>query len=195
MTEFASDRVLKRFPEQVIETHRQHGDDTVVVKRDGLVEVLEFLRDEMDFLMPIDVTCVDRLAMADPPEYESDPLHPMLTTQTVPSLGKLDGPRFEVVYHLRSLSRGALVRVKVPVDEDDPVVPSGTGVLKGFNWFEREVFDMFGIRFDGHPDLRRVLLYPEFEGHPLRKDYPRKGYQPRLDMPGLNGDKVPGIKE
>ena len=197
MSDWASDRVRSRFPDLVVETHHQHGDDTIVLEREGLVPVLEFLRDDpsLDFKMPLDVTCVDRLAMADSPAHVNDPMHPMLETQTVPSLGRCEGPRFEVVYHLRSLSRGTLVRVKVQVDEEDPVMPSGTTVLKGFEWFEREVFDMFGVRFEGHPDLRRILLYPEFVGHPLRKDYPRKGYQPLMDMPCLEGDKVTGLEE
>jgi len=80
-------------------------------------------------------------------------------------------PRFEVVYQL-------FLRVKVPVPEDDPVVPTASGVWKSANWAEREAWDMFGIRFAGHPDLRRILMYPEFEGHPLRKDYPVDKRQP-----------------
>ncbi|MBL6975261.1 MAG: NADH-quinone oxidoreductase subunit C [Deltaproteobacteria bacterium] len=197
MSEWASDSVKKQFPDFVLETHRQHGDDTLLVSREGLVPILEFLRDDpaLDFCMPLDVTCVDRIGLSEPPESETDPMNPMLATHTTPNLGECDGPRFEVVYHLRSLSRGAMIRVKVRVEEDDAVVPSGTAVLKGFNWFEREVYDMFGVRFSGHPDLRRMLLYPEFEGHPLRKDYPRKGYQPLMDMPNLDGDRVPGLEE
>ncbi len=81
-------------------------------------------------------------------------------------------PRFEVVYILRSTVSHHRLRVKVPVDGPDPVVPTATGVWKSALWGERETFDMFGIRFAGHPDLRRILMYPEFEGHPLRKDYP-----------------------
>src|SRR5438876_76098 len=87
-------------------------------------------------------------------------------------------PRFEVVYQLYSLSLNHRLRVKVPVPEDDPVVPTASGVWKSANWAEREAWDMFGIRFAGHPDLRRILMYPEFEGHPLRKDYPVDKRQP-----------------
>jgi NADH-quinone oxidoreductase subunit C len=93
------------------------------------------------------------------------------------------------------MADGALVRLKVPVREDDCVVPTATGVFKGFDWFEREVFDMFGVRFDGHPNLRRILNYPEFVGHPLRKDYPRRGHQPLIDMPRLEADPVPGLDD
>jgi NADH-quinone oxidoreductase subunit C len=81
-------------------------------------------------------------------------------------------PRFEVVYQLQSVALHHRLRVKLPVDGSDPVVPTATGLWKSALWAEREAFDMFGIRFEGHPDLRRILMYPEFEGHPLRKDYP-----------------------
>jgi NADH-quinone oxidoreductase subunit C len=81
-------------------------------------------------------------------------------------------PRFEIVYQLVSTTLYHRLRVKTPVDGAEPVVPTATGLWKSAGWAEREVFDMFGIRFDGHPDLRRILMYPEFQGHPLRKDYP-----------------------
>src|SRR5262249_20717825 len=81
-------------------------------------------------------------------------------------------PRFEAVYQLQSTAHHHRLRVKVPVDGPEPVVPTATALWKSAIWAEREVFDMFGIRFDGHPDLRRILMYPEFQGHPLRKDYP-----------------------
>ncbi|MBM4397938.1 MAG: NADH-quinone oxidoreductase subunit D, partial [Deltaproteobacteria bacterium] len=143
------------------------ADDVKVVPREGLVGTLSRLRDS-GYRMPLDVTCVDRSR-----------------------LPGAEGPRFEVVYHLRSMPGGDAVRVKVPVEESDPVVPTATGVFKGLSWFEREVFDMFGVRFEGHPDMRRILLYPEFVGHPLRKDYPRRGYQPLMDMPRIDGEEVP----
>jgi NADH-quinone oxidoreductase subunit C len=81
-------------------------------------------------------------------------------------------PRFEVVYQLVSLPHQHRLRVKVPVDGDAPAVPTASGLWKSALWAEREVWDMFGIRFTGHPDLRRILMYPEFDGHALRKDYP-----------------------
>lgn len=187
------DRVRERFPEHVLETSSAHGDDTVVLLREGLVPVLTFLRDEVGFTLPLDVTAVDGIAMAPgKPAHRQPPLHPMFHTQSVPAVGVVEGPRFEVVYHLRRMADGALVRLKVRVAEDDCVVPTSTGVFKGLDWFEREVFDMFGIRFEGHPNLRRILTYPEFVGHPLRKDYPRRGHQPLVDMPCLDGDPVPG---
>ena len=91
-------------------------------------------------------------------------------------LGKT--PRFEVVCHLFSLSKRHRLRVKVPVPEDDCWAHSLTTLWKSANWLEREAFDMFGIRFEGHGDLRRILMYPEFEGHPLRKDYAYNRRQP-----------------
>ena len=94
--------------------------------------------------------------------------------------GREDGPRFEVVYHLYSIPRNHRLRVKVRVDEDDAIVPTAVGLWPIADWFEREVWDMFGVRFDGHPDLRRLLLYEEFVGHPLRKDYPINRRQPLI---------------
>ena len=94
--------------------------------------------------------------------------------------GREDGPRFEIVYHLYSLPHNHRLRVKVRADEDEAVVASATPLWPIANWFEREVWDMFGVRFDGHPDLRRLLMYEEFVGHPLRKDYPVNRRQPLI---------------
>jgi len=89
--------------------------------------------------------------------------------------------RFEVVYLLLSIKNKTRLRLKVPV-QDGEKVPTASLLWKNANWLEREVYDMFGIEFEGHPDLRRILLYPEFEGHPLRKDYPLKRSQPRIKL-------------
>jgi NADH-quinone oxidoreductase subunit C len=90
--------------------------------------------------------------------------------------------RFEVVYQLLSLSKVWRLTVKVAVSESDPEVASAVPLWAGANFLEREVWDMFGIRFKGHPDLRRILMYEEFVGHPLRKDYPVQGKQPRIPL-------------
>ncbi len=90
--------------------------------------------------------------------------------------------RFELVYQLLSLSTHSRLTVKVPVSEDAPQVDSAVSLWSGANFLEREVWDMFGIRFIGHPDLRRILMYEEFVGHPLRKDYPVQGKQPRIPL-------------
>ena len=107
----------------------------------------------------------------------------MLTDLTVVDrLG--EQPRFEVVYHLYSVAKNHRVRLKVGVPEDAPVVASATALYASADWMEREAFDLYGIRFDGHPDLRRILLYDEFEGHPLRKDYPKTKRQPLVGPEG-----------
>jgi NADH-quinone oxidoreductase subunit C len=151
-------RLQERFGAAVLATHDHRGDHTAVVERGVVLDVLRFCRDEpalrLDMLM--DLTAVD---------YLNYP-------------GREAGPRFEIVYILYSVSENHRVRVKVGVEEDDPVVPTAVPLWGIANWYEREVWDMFGIRFDGHPDLRRLLMYEEFVGHPLRKDYPMNRRQP-----------------
>jgi NADH-quinone oxidoreductase subunit C len=121
---------------------------TVEVDRDDLLDLATFLRDDptLQFVRLVDVCGVDYLAL----------------DQT---------PRFATVYHLHSLALNRYVRLRVRLDEDDPVVPSLTGLWPGANFFERETYDLMGIRFTGHPDLKRLLLPDDWEGHPLRKDY------------------------
>jgi NADH-quinone oxidoreductase subunit C len=150
----------ERFGAAIVETHDQHGDHTVVVARDALIALLRHCRDmpALGFDMLTDLTAVD---------YSKFP-------------GREDGPRFEVVYHLYSLRHNHRVRVKVRVEEDDAVVPTAIPLWPIADWLEREVWDMFGVRFAGHPDLRRLLLYEEFVGHPLRKDYPINRRQPLI---------------
>ncbi len=123
------------------------GQAVVVVPRAQLTEALRLLRDdpELSFTVLADLTVVDYLGRE---------------------------PRFEVVYQLRSLARGHRLRVKVGLPGDDPTVASASSLWNSALWAEREAWDLFGVRFVGHPDLRRILMYPEFEGHPLRKDYP-----------------------
>jgi NADH-quinone oxidoreductase subunit C len=154
------DEVRARFGGAVLDTHDHRGDQTAVVERTAVREVLRFCRDAsaLAFDVLMDLTAVD---------YAKFP-------------GREDGPRFEVVYHLYSIAHNHRLRVKVRVDEDDAVVPSAVPLWPIANWFEREVWDMFGIRFEGHPDLRRLLMYEEFVGHPLRKDYPINRRQPLI---------------
>jgi NADH-quinone oxidoreductase subunit C len=99
-------------------------------------------------------------------------------------------PRFEVVYQVASLKGGQRLRVRVPVPEEDATVDSLVPLWKGANFLEREVWDLFGIRFIDHPDLRRILLYEEFQGHPLRKDYPVNLWQPRVPERPVEGTFV-----
>jgi NADH-quinone oxidoreductase subunit C len=153
-------RLRDRFGAAVVETHEQRGDTTAVVERGAVLDVLRFCRDEpsLAFDMLMDLTAADYL------KYP----------------GREDGPRFEVVYLLHSLPHNHRVRLKVRVDEDEAVVASAVDLWPIANWLEREVWDMFGVRFAGHPDLRRLLMYEEFVGHPLRKDYPINRRQPLI---------------
>ena len=141
------ERLKERFAEGIHETHETFGDATAVVARERLLEALLFLRDdaELQFNLSSTVTGVDYLGRE---------------------------PRFEVVYQLNSLSQHHRVRVKAGVPGDDPSIASATPLWNSALWAEREAWDLFGVRFVGHPDLRRILMYPEFEGHPLRRDYP-----------------------
>ena len=153
-------RLGARFGAAIVETHAHRDVPTVVVERARLVETLRACRDEPDlaFDMLTDLTAVD---------YSKFP-------------GREDGPRFEVVYHLTSIAHNHRVRLKVSVEEDDAVVPTASPLWPIANWLEREVWDMFGVRFDGHPDPRRLLMYEEFVGYPLRKDYPIDRRQPLI---------------
>ena len=153
-------RLRARLGGSMLEAHDFRGDHTAVVTAEGIVDALRLCRDEPDlgFDMLMDLTAVDYL------KYP----------------GREDGPRFDVVYHLYSVTHNHRVRLKVPVEQDAPSVPTATALWPIANWLEREVWDMYGIRFDGHPDLRRLLLYEEFVGHPLRKDYPMERRQPLI---------------
>jgi len=155
MSEVVLEKLKERFGEAVLSTHSFRGDDTALIKPEALLEVMRYLKDELGFEMLLDLTGVDHLG---------------------------EEPRFEVVYHLKSFSRGWRVRIKVRVPEDNPEVESLTSLWKSANWFERECWEFYGIKFRGHPDLRHLLLYPEFEGYPLRKDYPHKKRQPRIPL-------------
>ncbi|HVR02483.1 MAG TPA: NADH-quinone oxidoreductase subunit C [Polyangia bacterium] len=154
MSQNVLDRLKAQFTGgELLETGTQHGDEWARVRRDAWVAVATFLRDDpatkMD--MFIDLTAVDRFSTE---------------------------PRFDVVVHLYSVSRKQRVRLYGGVPEDDPTLETLVGVWAGANWFEREAYDLYGVRFKGHPDLRRILMYPEFVGHPLRKDYPKEKRQP-----------------
>ena len=130
----------------------------VVVGKDDAYALLEYLKTdaELGYAYLVDVTAVDNSRL------ESE-------------LVKYDYARFMVVYHLYSYQGHCRVRVKVPVHERDLRVRSVTSLWKGANWLERETYDMFGIAFEGHPSLRRILMPDDFDGHPLRKDYPLRG--------------------
>jgi NADH-quinone oxidoreductase subunit C len=158
----------ERFPEAVVATHAYRGDLTAQIAPAALIDVCTFLRDDpacaFDFLS--DLTAVDYIGAT---------------------------PRFEVVYHLRSLSKQHRLRLKARIPEEQPRIASVVTVWRGADWLERETFDMYGIQFEGHPDLRRIYLYPEFQGHPLRKDYPKEKRQPLVtvrDVPAEQAERT-----
>jgi NADH-quinone oxidoreductase subunit C len=141
-------------PEWIGEVINAFGETTIVVPREHIVDACLFLKTSpetrFDFLA--DICGADR--------------------------GTEEEPRFEVNYHLFSTTKYHRVRLKVLLSEEDVHVPSVTGVWRTANWHERETFDMFGVIFDGHPDLRRILLPDDWQGHALRKDFPLRGYEP-----------------
>lgn len=128
----------------------ERGELVLWTTREKLVDLCRFLKQQRQFKRLVAVTCIDR--------YPSE-------------------PRFEVVYLLHSIANNERLRLKVAVSTDDAVVPTVTGVWAGANWYEREVYDMFGVRFEGHPDLRRILMPDYWQGHPLRKDFPVHGHK------------------
>jgi len=163
------DLLKNQFALAVLETHAQHGDETVVLDPGSWHEVCRFLRDA-------------------PPAQMN-----MLTDLTAVDFPDRD-PRFEVVAHLYSLNHGHRLRVKTRVGDQNgegAAVDSLSDLWGSANWMERECWDMFGIQFVGHPDLRRILMYPEFIGHPLRKDYPAERIQPLVPYrENINNDKI-----
>ena len=136
----------------VAEVLEFRGERTLVVPRSHLRRVSDFLCREPDlaFNFLSDISAVDRFPVE---------------------------PRFELNYHLLSIQHRAVLRLRVRAHGNDPVVPSVTTVWTTANWHEREIFDLFGVRFEGHPDLRRILMPEDWEGYPLRKDYPVEGYR------------------
>jgi len=150
------DKLAEKFGDAIVETASFRGDETCVVRREKLLDVCRYLRDELSFDMMTD------LCGADYPDRDL---------------------RFEVVYHLYSVDKAKRLRLKVRVPQTEAVVPSVCEIWKAANWFEREAFDLFGINFEGHPNLKRILCHHEFEGHALRKDYPknRRGKVPTPD--------------
>ncbi len=156
MSQIVLDKLKESFGTAILETHSLRGDDTALVEPSKWKAICQFLRDDpaLAFDMPIDLCGVD---------------YPNRV------------PRMEVVLHLYSVSKAHRVRLKARVGDEDmqgAELESATSIWAGLNWLEREVFDMSGVRFRGHTDLRRILMYPEFEGHPLQKTYSADRTQP-----------------
>jgi NADH-quinone oxidoreductase subunit C len=163
-------RLREEFGEAIVEVHAHCGDLTAVVSPARYKDAVRLLKTDpqlgYDFLA--DLTAVDRLKLK-------------------------QKPRFEVVVHLYSRKHNSRFRIKTrPENDREPEVDSIVEIIAGANWPEREVFDMFGIRFAGHPNLKRILMYDEFAGHPLRKDYPVDRRQPLVPMREIPEDR-PGV--
>jgi NADH-quinone oxidoreductase subunit C len=138
----------------VTEVVQAFGELTLVVPREHIVAICQHMKTMpgLEFTMLADLCGADR--------------------------GPEEEPRFEVNYHLFSTTKFHRLRLKVLLNEDDPRVPTVTSVWRTANWHERETFDLLGVIFDGHPDLRRILLPDDWQGHALRKDFPLRGYEP-----------------
>ena len=146
------ERLEQQNSEWVVNTIDALGEVTVVVPAASISDICRFMRDELQFDLLADLCGADR--------------------------GPEEDPRFEVNYHLFSTIHHDRLRLKVLLSEDLPVVSTVTHIWRTADWHERETFDLFGVKFDGHPDLRRILLPSDFDGHALRKDYPLRGYEP-----------------
>ena len=149
-------RLQERFTGRIIPCDEYRGETTMVVPREDLLQIMTALRDEPSFAFEqmMDLCGVDYLGYGE---------------------STYAGPRFGVVYHLLSVSKNQRLRVKVLLNDEPPRVDSVVGIWSCANWYEREAFDLFGILFDGHPDLRRILTDYGFIGHPFRKDFPLIG--------------------
>jgi NADH-quinone oxidoreductase subunit C len=141
-------RLKERFPDAVIEVAYFRDELTVTVKKEGILSLARFLKEELSFDFLADICGVDYLGRE---------------------------PRFAVVYHLLATGSRSRLRIKVPVSGENSALDSVISVWQAANWFEREAYDMYGISFNGHPDLRRILNPEDVGGYPLRKDFPLKG--------------------
>jgi NADH-quinone oxidoreductase subunit C len=187
----------EKFPDAVVSSHADKGgDDVVTVKRESLVEVMAFLRNDP----ATDLKLLRQIAGVDLLTYKVESTGGgSLAGREAPAYEPLKKapvePRYQVAYNLYSLTQKKSLRVRVELRSDDVKVPTLTSLWRTADWWERYVFDMFGVQFDGHPNLQRLLMYPEFVGHPLRKDYPvrkRQPLVPELDFPDLVRGPGPG---
>jgi len=144
-------KVKEDFPESILDVSTFRGEITLHLRTQDLLPICRLLHDDR--------------------ELSYDYLTDLCGVDYYPQ-----EPRFQVIYHLCAMGTRHRLRLKVSLPGVSPRVASVVSVWKGANWLEREAFDMFGITFDGHPDLRRILLTPDWEGHPLRKDYPLRGH-------------------
>ncbi len=149
------------FSSKVREVGEYAGDVIVTVDRDAIIAVLTTLKNDHGFIYLADLFGTDRFTSED---------------------------RFEVIYNIISLRDGHRLFIRTRCPEEDPILPTSTGIWKAANWNEREVYDMFGIRFEGHPDPRRIFMPEDFEYFPLRKEFPLIGVPGSLELPSTNPD-------
>ncbi len=142
------EKIKAKFSSEVLDVVEFRGETTVTVKKDRIVEICTFMRDELGYNLLCDLCSVDYMGRE---------------------------PRFMVVYNLYNISAKQRFRIKAPVEEQDARIDTVSGVWGTASWLEREVFDLMGIEFNNHPDPRRILMPADWEGHPLRKDYPVQG--------------------
>ena len=152
----AATKIAARFPVAIISQNEFRGETTLRLHAADLRGVCTFAREALGFDYLVDISSVDHFG---------------------------EEPRFEVVYELYSMGAGTHLRLKIPVSEDDCEAPTVSDIWPTANWHEREIYDMMGIRFTGHPDLRRILMWEGYPYHPLRKDFPLEGRP--SDVPGL----------
>ena len=166
-------RLREKFGEAMSAVYEFRGETTITVTRDALVDVARFLRDEFHFEELVDVTALDwDISAKDAPVRYAETLQGGEERELIESR-----PRFEVLFSFLSISNQARLRLRVPLGESDTRVPSLTSEYAGANFFEREVFDLMGISFVGHPFMHRILMPDNWVGYPLRKDNPL-GYEP-----------------
>ena len=196
MAQALIDLLREAHPDAILATPGHRGDEVAVVQRERLVEVCRFLKEDprADMKLLAQIACVDLLTYAkeatgggalasiEVPAYD---------LERKPSVE----PRYQVAYNLGCVTRPRRLRLRVELRSDDVKVPTVTGVWRTADWWERYVYDMFGVEFVGHANLTRIMMYPEFQGHPLRKDYPvrkRQPLVPELDFPDLVRGPGPG---
>ena len=180
--------VTDQFPDAVLSSHAYRGDQTVVLKRDSLLEIAQYLKEDqaMQMNLLVDITAVDysTFGKSPAPAFFASSGVSVRPTAQIPDEEPWPGPpgkeRFAVIYHFYSMQHKHRLRLVVPLEESSLELGSLTSLWAGANWLEREVWDMFGIHFSGHPARKRILMYEEFEGHPLRKDYPVAKRQPLI---------------
>jgi NADH-quinone oxidoreductase subunit C len=142
-----------KFGDKIIQSGIDKGDAVAIVAADSIHDVVLYLRDGLEYNMPVDICGVDYMPRK---------------------------PRFEVVYQLHSTTRNQRIRIRVQLDGKDPELKTVSDIYPVADWLEREVWDMYGIKFSGHQNLKRILMYEPFEGHPLRRDYPINKRQPLI---------------